>query len=246
MSRRVAATESARRPTSCRASSTSHEQIRQRPDHRRTSSSRLDGVNDALLVERDRHATRTERRAAPASCARRTSSLLVVKNSLARRATEGTPLAAGLRRHRKARWPSSGAAKTSSRWPRKSSRIAGDKEFAAVRARRRRDGRPAARRPTRSTQVSKWPSREEQLSILVGQILAPGASLSAQLARPRRQLASQIKKKGEGAEDEAPRRSSCGRSRRAGSGRGRRSALRRREAAELSADRQITVHRLSK
>ena len=29
--------------------------------------------------------------------------------------------------------------------------------------------------------VSKWPSRAEQLSILVGQILSPGATLSAQL-----------------------------------------------------------------
>ena len=32
--------------------------------------------------------------------------------------------------------------------------------------------------------VSKWPSRKEQLSILVGQILAPGANLSSQLLGP--------------------------------------------------------------
>ena len=30
-------------------------------------------------------------------------------------------------------------------------------------------------------QVSKWPSRQEQLSILLGQILAPGANLVSQL-----------------------------------------------------------------
>jgi large subunit ribosomal protein L10 len=46
--------------------------------------------------------------------------------------------------------------------------------------------------------VSKWPSRGEQLSMLVGQILGPGATLSAQLLSPGRKLASQIKKKGEG------------------------------------------------
>ena len=46
--------------------------------------------------------------------------------------------------------------------------------------------------------VSKWPSRAEQLSILVGQILSPGATLSAQLLGPGAKLASQIKKKSEG------------------------------------------------
>lgn len=45
--------------------------------------------------------------------------------------------------------------------------------------------------------VSKWPNREEQLSILMGQILGPGASLSAQLLGPGSQLASQIEQKGE-------------------------------------------------
>ncbi|MDH3717345.1 MAG: 50S ribosomal protein L10, partial [Planctomycetota bacterium] len=46
-------------------------------------------------------------------------------------------------------------------------------------------------------QVSKWPSREEQLSILVGQILSPGATLAAQLIGPGGALASQIKQKAE-------------------------------------------------
>ncbi len=45
--------------------------------------------------------------------------------------------------------------------------------------------------------VSKWPSREEQISLLVGQILGPGAQLSAALLGPGAALASQIKKKGE-------------------------------------------------
>ena len=52
--------------------------------------------------------------------------------------------------------------------------------------------------------VSKWPSREEQLSILVGQILSPGATLSAQLLGPAAQLASQIEQKGEERGSETP------------------------------------------
>ena len=45
--------------------------------------------------------------------------------------------------------------------------------------------------------VSKWPSRQEQLSLLVGQILGPGATLSGQLLGPGRSLASQVKQKSE-------------------------------------------------
>ena len=52
------------------------------------------------------------------------------------------------------------------------------------------------------TQVSRWPSRGEQLSLLVGQILSPGASLSSQLLGPGGMLASQVKQKGEGEEGE--------------------------------------------
>jgi ribosomal protein L10 len=45
----------------------------------------------------------------------------------------------------------------------------------------------------RVKEISKWPNREEQLSLLVGQILGPGAKLSAALLGPGAQLASQIK-----------------------------------------------------
>jgi len=47
------------------------------------------------------------------------------------------------------------------------------------------------------TEVSKWPSRPEQLSLLVGQILSPGATLAAQLNGPGGALASQISQKAE-------------------------------------------------
>lgn len=52
--------------------------------------------------------------------------------------------------------------------------------------------------------VSKWPSREEQLRLLVGQILGPGARLAGQIKGPGSRLASQIKKLGESDEEAAP------------------------------------------
>ncbi len=45
--------------------------------------------------------------------------------------------------------------------------------------------------------ISKWPNRQEQLSMLVGQVLAPGANLVAQLNGPGGRLAGQIKTKSE-------------------------------------------------
>jgi large subunit ribosomal protein L10 len=44
--------------------------------------------------------------------------------------------------------------------------------------------------------ASKWPTREEQISILVGQILSPGANLAGALLGPGGKLASQIETKG--------------------------------------------------
>ena len=46
-------------------------------------------------------------------------------------------------------------------------------------------------------QVSRWPSRREQLSLLMGQILGPGARLGGQLLAAGGALASQIAQKGE-------------------------------------------------
>ena len=54
--------------------------------------------------------------------------------------------------------------------------------------------------PQRVAEISKWPSRAEQLSMLVGQILGPGSQLAAQLTGPGSALASQVKEKA-GSED---------------------------------------------
>jgi large subunit ribosomal protein L10 len=51
--------------------------------------------------------------------------------------------------------------------------------------------------------VSKWPSRTEQLSLLLGQILSPGATLAGQLNSVGGALASQIEQKAESAEPAA-------------------------------------------
>jgi hypothetical protein len=47
-------------------------------------------------------------------------------------------------------------------------------------------------------QVSKWPSRGEQLSLLLGQILSPGANLVSQLCSAGGLLASQIEQIADG------------------------------------------------
>ena len=129
--------------------------------------------------------------------------LMVVKNSLARRATEGTPLAPAFE----------GSQGTLAMvWGGDGHRRAGQGSRAAGRTTRsspRFDARGGVMDGARLTaaeveQVSKWPSREEQLSLLLGQILSPGARLASQLISVGGALASQIKQQGEG-EEEAPR-----------------------------------------
>lgn len=51
--------------------------------------------------------------------------------------------------------------------------------------------------------VSKWPNRQEQISMLVGQILGPGANLSAQILGTGATLAGQVKQLVENKEGEA-------------------------------------------
>lgn len=48
--------------------------------------------------------------------------------------------------------------------------------------------------------ISKWPSRTEQIALLVGQILGPGRMLAGQIKGPGGKLASQIEKIAEGEE----------------------------------------------
>jgi large subunit ribosomal protein L10 len=161
-------------------------------------SRRLEGVSDALLVSvvgLDANKSVVLRK----QLREKGVQLLVVKNSLARRATEGMALSAafaGAEGTLAIVWGADdiiSLAKIVTQFD-------GDAQFEQFKTRGGvMDGERLT--PERVKEISKWPSREEQLSILVGQILGPGATLSAQLLGPGRKLASQVQKKSEGAED---------------------------------------------
>jgi ribosomal protein L10 len=125
--------------------------------------------------------------------------LTMVKNSMARRAAEGTPLAAAF---------TSTEGSLAAVWggedivalAKDVIKVAEDKQFAPF-APRGGVMEGVALTPDQVFAVSKWPSRQEQLSILVGQILSPGANLVSQLTSVGGALASQIKQKSEGADE---------------------------------------------
>jgi ribosomal protein L10 len=132
--------------------------------------------------------------------------LMVVKNSLARRATEGTQLAPAFEGSQGSLalvWGSTDIVALA----KEVTRLQADKKYAKFEAR----GGVMGGAPLTAAEiqlVSKWPSREEQLSILLGQVLSPGAKLVGQLSSMGGALASQIKqiaeKEGGEAAAEAP------------------------------------------
>lgn len=159
---------------------------------------RLDGVEDAVLVScvgMDANTTNELR----GELEKKDIHMLVVKNSLARRATEGTNIAPafeGATGQVGVCWGATDfvslvkeVVKLDKDAEKYEKFVAGggvmDGEKLDV------DGLKA---------VSKWPSREEQISMLVGQILGPGATLSAAMLGPGKMLNSQIKQIGEGDE----------------------------------------------
>lgn len=130
--------------------------------------------------------------------------LMMVKNSLARRATEGTALAPafeGAKGSQAVVWGGDDI-------------VALAKEVIAVAETPQFklfaptggvvDGQKIDAAGVKA--VSKWPSRGELLSTISGQLLGPAMTLSAQLLGPAKLLASQIKKMGEeeGGEEAAP------------------------------------------
>ena len=121
--------------------------------------------------------------------------LMMVKNRLARRATEGTalqPAFEGLAGSTAVLWGGEDVIALA----KEVSRLIKEKEFAKLESRGGvMDG--AKLSPEQVEEVSKWPSRGEQLSLLMGQILSPGANLVSQFGAAGGALASQIKQKGE-------------------------------------------------
>lgn len=165
-----------------------------------TIRERLDGVEAALVVNvvgldaGQDFLLRKELRS-------KNINLMVVRNSLAARATEGTllsPAFEGLDGNAAVLWGGEDIVSLA----KEVVKIAKDKQFEGFAARGgAMDGQKLSAEDVEK--VSKWPSRAEQLSILAGQILSPGANLNSQLLSAGGALASQIKQKaeeGEGAE----------------------------------------------
>ncbi len=159
---------------------------------------RLDGVEDLIVVDvmkLNSEKTVTLRK----TLRQKNINLLVVKNSLMRRATEGTVLAPafeGVEGSAAVIWGAEDIVSLA----KEVSRLADDKQFEALVPKGGVMG-GSKLGAADIKKVSKWPSRSEQLSLLVGQILSPGATLCGQLLGPGAKLASQIKKKSEGGEE---------------------------------------------
>jgi len=157
---------------------------------------RLEGVNDALLVDvialnsANTFALRKQLR-------QKNISLLVVNNSLARRAAQGTSLANafnGVEGSLALFWGGEDFISLVKEF------VAIDKsgKFEKLKARGGvMDGEQIT--PERVKDIAKWPNRQQQLGILMGQILSPGAKLLSQINAPGGLLLSQIEKKAEGA-----------------------------------------------
>ncbi|TWU34976.1 50S ribosomal protein L10 [Novipirellula artificiosorum] len=158
----------------------------------------LDGVEDAVLVSyvgMDANTTNELRGELDAKDIR----ILVVKNSLARRATEGSSLAPafeGTQGQVAVCWGATDFVSLVKELVRLDKDTAKFESFSANGG--VMDGEKLD--ADKLKEVSKWPSREEQISLLVGQILGPGAQLSAALLGPGKKLNSQIKKVSEGDE----------------------------------------------
>jgi large subunit ribosomal protein L10 len=116
--------------------------------------------------------------------------LQLVKNSLAKRAVAGTPLAPALEKPvgmLALAWGGEDIVDLA----KELDRLSGDKEFAGFEC---RGGALDGSRLEASDvmQVAKWPTRTEQLSILSGQIFLLGSVLSGQITSAGGNLASQV------------------------------------------------------
>ncbi len=155
---------------------------------------RLDGVSDLLVV--DIAGLEANKNVELRKQFRQKGiKMLMVKSSLARRATEGTALAPafeGAEGSATVVWGSEDVVSLA----KEITKYADDKAFAPFAP---KGGVMSGSKLSAEDvkKVSKWPSRAEQLSLLVGQILSPGATLAAQLLGPGAKLASQVKKKSE-------------------------------------------------
>lgn len=160
--------------------------------------SQLQGVGDALVVNLVGLDATTDNRLRK-ELRSKNIRVIVVKNSLAARAAEGTPLAPafeGLAGSSAVCWGSEDVVSLAKEVV-KLARNARFAPFAPVGG--VIDGEKITAQQV--DQVSRWPNRGEQLSLLVGQILSPGANLASQLTSVGGALASQIAEKAKGEEE---------------------------------------------
>ena len=158
-------------------------------------ASRLDGVEEALVVNVigiDANQSVVLRR----QLREKDIQLMVVKNGLARRATEGTPLATALEGMEGTMAFVWGAEDFVSLTKVVTKLNDDTDDFGAFETRGGvMDGESLT--PERVKEISKWPSRQEQLSILAGQVLGPGSQLAGAIQGPGGTLAGQVKQKSE-------------------------------------------------
>jgi len=158
---------------------------------------RLRGVNDALLVNMIGLGAIANTRLR-AELRQKNIHVIVVKNSLAARAMAGTPLAPmfeGLTGTSAVCWGGPDMVSLA----KEVTKLARQEQYAPFQARGGAlDGEKLS--PQQVQEVAKWPTREEQLGILMRQILGPGAQLVAQILGPGGMLAGQVAQKAEGAE----------------------------------------------
>ena len=152
---------------------------------------RLNGVTDAVLVNvigldsANTYSLRRELR-------KKGLSLLVVKSSLARRATEGTSLAPAFDGGEGSVAVVYGGEDFIS-LVKEMVELHKKPEYEKVQSRGGvMDGEKLS--PEKLKEVAKWPNRVGQISLLMGQILSPGAKLMSQVNAPGGKLLSQVKK----------------------------------------------------
>ena len=158
-------------------------------------SKKLDGVEDCVLanvIGMDANSTSALRK----RLREKGIGMMVVKNSLAQRATEGSSLAPafeGITGTHAVLWGADDFVSL----VKEATDLHKDEEAFEVFETRGGAMDGVQLTPEKVLEISKWPNREEQLSMLVGQILGPGGQLAAQLNGPGGALVSQIKSKSE-------------------------------------------------
>jgi len=151
----------------------------------------LAGVQDALLVNMvGLNATADNR--LRKELGKKNIRVLVIKNSLARRAADGTPLAPafeGLEGPTAICWGAEDIVSLA----KEVVRLARDAKFAPFAP---RGGVVDGEKITAEgvEQISRWPSRPELLSIVAGQLIGVASQVASQLVGPASQIASQIEK----------------------------------------------------